>query len=413
MVLGAGVIGATTAYVLAREGHAVTLVDRRDGPGLEASYANGGQIAASHAEPWAGPSTPLKLLAWLGRDDAPLQLRWARWDPAFWAWGLRFLANCPPARQARNLDRLVRLALDSRQRLVELRADLDLRYDARTEGILHIYRQRRSLEQARRAGAVMSAAGLDRHAISIEEAVAREPALAHVAPTLAGAFYSPGDESGDAHAFTRAMAEHARRLGARLMYGTAVTGLERGRGRARDRVAAVRTDRGRLEGDAVVLALGSLSPRLTRPLGLRLPVYPAKGYSITLDTRGYDGAPTVSVTDDEQKMVFSRLGDRLRCAGTAALEGWGTTLNPARVALTLRNARALFPRGGNYDDPDPWCGLRPATPGSVPLLGRAPGFDNLLLNTGHGTLGWTLACGSAQVTADVLAGREPAVPIGD
>jgi len=413
LVLGAGVIGATTALVLAREGHAVTLVDQRPGPGLEASYANGGQISASHAEPWAGPATPAKLLAWLGRDDAPLQVRWARWDPALWAWGLRFLANCPPARQARNLRILVGLALYSRERLAALRHALDLRYDALTTGILHIYRHRRSLEQARRAGEIMTAAGLDRYPVSVAEAVAREPALADVAPSLVGAYFSPGDESGDAHVFTGLMAEHAARHGARLLWDTAILRLERGQGAARDRIVAVHTDQARLEGDVVVLALGSSSPHLVRSLGLSLPVYPAKGYSLTLETRGYDGAPTVSIIDDEHKMVFSRLGDRLRCAGTAALEGWDTAMNPARVALTLRNARAVFPRGGNYDDPHPWCGLRPATPGAVPLLGRAPGFDNLLLNTGHGTLGWTLACGSAQVIADLLAGREPAVPVSD
>jgi len=412
LVLGAGVIGATTAYVLARDGHAVTLVDRRPGPGLETSYANGGQISASHAEPWAGPNTPVKMLQWLGRDDAPLQIRLGRWDPALWTWGLRFLANCPAGPQVRNMERLVHLALYSRRRLAALRTELNLEYDARTEGILHIYRDRRALEQARRAADIMTAAGLDRFPISVEQAVAREPALAHVAPTLVGAFDSPGDESGDAHVFTRAMVAHAERLGARALYETTITRLERGRGRARDRIRAVHTDQGRLEADAVVLALGSFSPQMARGLGLRLPVYPAKGYSITLDTRGHDGAPTVSIIDDEHKMVFSRLGDRLRCAGTAALEGWDQSMRPARVALTLRHARALFPRGGNYDDPHPWCGLRPTTPGSVPLLGRAPGFDNLLLNTGHGTLGWTLACGSAQVIADVLAGRPPAVSLG-
>jgi len=408
LVLGAGVIGATTACVLAREGHAVTLVDRQPGPGLETSFANGGQISASHAEPWAGPDTPRKLLAWLGRDDAPLQARLGRWDPALWAWGLRFLANCPGSVQARNLERLVHLALHSRERLAILRTELDLRYDALTKGILHIYRHRASLEPARRAAALMTAAGLNRHEVPVDEAVGLEPALAPVASSLVGAFYSPGDESGDAHQFTRLMAEHAARRGARLLFDTPITRLELGRGAARHRIVAVHTDRERLEADEVILALGSFSPHLTRPLGLRLPIYPAKGYSLTLDTQGFDGAPTVSLIDDENKMVFSRLGDRLRCAGTAALEGWSTTLNPARVTLTLRNARSLFPDGGDFTDPHPWCGLRPTTPGSVPLLGRAPGFDNLLLNTGHGTLGWTLACGSAQVIADLIAGRPPA-----
>lgn len=412
LVLGAGVIGATTAALLARDGHRVTLVDRRDGPALETSFANGGQIAASHAEPWAGPATPRKLLAWLGRADAPLQMRWMRPDPALWAWGLRFLANCRASAYGRNVDRAVRLALYSREELSRIRATLGPRYDARTEGIVHIYRNPASLPLARRAAALMTDAGLERRPISIDEAVALEPALADAAPDLAGAFYSPGDENGDAHLFARAMAEDASHHGATLLYGTTVRALRRSAG-ARGRLAGVETDRGLLDADAAVLALGSYSPHVARTAGLRLPIYPAKGYSITLDTRGATGAPSVSVTDDEVKMVFSRLGDRLRCAGTAALEGWSTHMDPARVALTIRHARALFPRGGDYDRPDPWCGLRPATPDSVPILGPAPGLEGLVLNTGHGTMGWTMAAGSARITADLIAGRPPAIDITD
>jgi D-amino-acid dehydrogenase len=246
--------------------------------------------------------------------------------------------------------------------------------------------------------------------VSIDEAVSIEPALADVAGDLAGAFFSPGDESGDAHLFTRAMAEEATRHGATILYDTTIRALRQDRP---DRIAAVLTNRGEIAADAVVLALGSFSPFVARTVGLRLPIYPAKGYSITIDASGAAGAPTVSITDDEARMVFSRLGDRLRCAGTAALEGWTPTLNPARVALTLGNARRLFPRGGNYDDPHPWCGLRPSTPDSVPILGLAPGFENLWLNTGHGTEGWAMAAGSAQVTADVIAGRPPAIDVSD
>ncbi|MBB4284922.1 D-amino acid dehydrogenase [Roseospira goensis] len=410
LVLGAGVIGTTTACLLARDGHAVTVVDRQPGPALETSFANGGQIAASHAEPWASPRTLVKLAQWIGRADAPLQVRWLRWDPALWSWGLRFLYNCRPGAQARNLERAVRLALYSRQRLRLMREQVAPEYDGRSSGILHIYRDRRSLPQATAAAELMTAAGLDRHPVSIDEAVALEPALADVAPHLAGAFYSPDDESGDAHLFSRAMATEAERRGATFLYDTKVHGLLRAL-RVPRRVMGATTSRGPLTADAVVLCLGSYAPRVMRTIGLSLPIYPAKGYSITLDTRGAPAAPTVSVTDDEHRMVFSRLGDRLRCAGTAAFEGWNTTLNPRRVAVTIRHARSLFPRGGDYDDPQPWCGLRPATPDSVPILGAYPNIENLFLNTGHGTMGWTMAAGSAQVTADLITGRTPGLDL--
>ncbi|KAA5606484.1 D-amino acid dehydrogenase [Roseospira marina] len=410
LVLGAGVIGATTACLLARDGHRVTVVDRQPGPGLETSFANGGQIAASHSEPWAGPQIPGLLLRWLARDDAPLQFRWLRADPALWSWGLRFLLNCSAGARARNVDRAVRLALYSRDRLRVIRETMAPDYDARTEGIIHIHRDPKGFERARAIADLMTAAGLERRPISIEEAVALEPALAHAAPSLSGAFFSPGDENGDAHKFTVAMAEAAARHGATFHYGVEVHGLYRAL-RVRRTVGGATTSLGPMPADAVVLALGSFSPQVARSIDMNLPIYPAKGYSITLDTQGATGVPSVSVTDDEVRMVYSRLGDRLRCAGTAAFEGWNTTLNPARVALTLRNARALFPEGGNYDAPDPWCGLRPATPDSVPLLGPSPRLDNLFLNTGHGTMGWAMAAGSAQVTADLIAGRTPAIDL--
>lgn len=410
LVLGAGVIGATTACLLARDGHAVTVVDRQPGPGLETSFANGGQIAASHSEPWAGPHIPGLLLKWLGRRDAPLQFRWLRWDPALWSWGLRFLLNCRSGARARNVERAVRLALYSRGELQAIREAIGPEYDTRAEGIIHIHRDAAGFRRARAIAGMMTDAGLERRPISVDEAVALEPALAHVAPRLAGAFYSPGDENGDAYKFTCAMAAEAERLGATFRYGVTVHGLYRSLTQRRAVMGAT-TSEGPLTADAVVLALGSFSPRASRTIGLKLPVYPAKGYSITLDTTGAAGAPSVSITDDEARMVYSRLGDRLRCAGTAAFEGWNTRPNPARIDLTIRNARALFPDGGDYANPDPWCGLRPATPDSVPLLGRAPGLDNLFLNTGHGTMGWAMAAGSARITADLIAGRTPGLDL--
>jgi D-amino-acid dehydrogenase len=282
--------------------------------------------------------------------------------------------------------------------------------DARDQGTLHIHRDPAGFDRARAVADLMTAAGLERRPVTVEEAVALEPALAHVAPSLAGAFYSPGDGNGDAYKFTCAAAADAERHGAVFRYGVTVHGLYRSLTQRRAVMGAT-TSAGPIAADAVVLALGSFSPLVARTIGLKLPVYPAKGYSITLDARGASGAPSVSVTDDERRMVYSRLGDRLRCAGTAAFEGWTTRPDPARIDLTVRNARDLFPQGGDYANPDPWCGLRPATPDSVPLLGRMPGLENLFLNTGHGTMGWAMAAGSARITADLISGRVPAIDL--
>ncbi|OJX80926.1 D-amino acid dehydrogenase [Magnetospirillum sp. 64-120] len=401
LVLGAGVIGATTAYHLAEAGHQVVVLDRQSGAGLETSFANGGQISPCHAEPWANPGVLPKVLKWLGREDAPLLFRWNRFDPALWAWGLRFVANCTSARAVQNTERTLRVALYSRACLQELRDRLALDYDQRTQGILHVYRSAREFDQGCRAARLMNQYGLDRQIQDRAQCVAIEPALAAVAPQLAGGILTPGDESGDAHKFTRAMADHAARLGAEFRYGTTVTHLTRDG----DTVTGTATDRGVITADAVVLALGSWSPLLSRPAGIRLPVVPAKGYSITLAADG-PAAPTVSVTDDEHKMVYSRLGDRLRAAGTAEMAGHDPSLNERRWRLIVERARALFPGAGDFDHVEPWAGLRPVTPDSVPLIGRTR-LRGLWLNTGHGTLGWTMACGSARLLAQLMGGQSP------
>ena len=295
LVLGAGVIGATTAYHLAEAGHRVVVLDRRPGPGLETSFANGGQISPCHAEPWANPGVVAKIVKWLGRDDAPLLFRWNRWDPELWAWGARFLANCTAGRAAVNTERTLRVALYSRACLQDLRDRLELDYDQRCMGILHVYRSAGEFAQGRRAAALMNRFGLDRQVKDAAGCVAVEPALAAVEEELAGGILTPGDESGDAHKFTRALADHAARLGAEFRYNTTVAALIRQGGR----VVGARTDRGEeIAAEAVVLALGSWSPLLARPAGLRLPIVPAKGYSITLPADG-PAAPAVSVTDDE------------------------------------------------------------------------------------------------------------------
>lgn len=416
VVLGAGVTGASSAYFLARDGHQVTVIDRQDTAGMETSFANGGQISVSHATPWATPQTPLKALKWLGRDDAPLIFRWFRNDPALWRWGLRFLSNCSPKACRHNTHYTVALAMHSRSVLQHLRQDLALSYDALTEGILHIFRDPREYEAQCRSAEIMAASGLPQTALSPQELVAREPALATAAPSLVGGLFSPGDESGDVHKFTQQIAQAAQALGAQFHYGTTVQRIEQNQ----KSVTTVHCEQKSPDGpskpisyraDAYVLCLGSFSPLLSRSLGFGLPIYPAKGYSMTLPlVPGETAAPTISITDDEHKMVYSRLGDRLRGAGTAELAGWDQTLRQKRALQIVENARRLFPHAGDYQQAALWCGLRPKTPDSLPYLCKSP-LTNLYLNTGHGTLGWTMAAGSAQLLAELVSGRSTSIDL--
>lgn len=405
-VLGAGVIGVASAWYLRAAGHEVTVLDRQPGAGLETSFANGGQISVSHAEPWANPAAPLKVLKWLAREDAPLLFR-LRADPAQWRWGLAFLAECAPARTRHNIAQLVRLGLHSRALLRALRAETGIRYEHSECGILHFYTDPRVLEAAQEPAAQMRELGLERRALSPDECIALEPALAPARGMLAGGTFSAEDESGDAHLFTRELAALCARRGVEFRYGTTIERLIGARG-AVEGVKAVRAD-GTPElvrADAYVLALGSYSPQLAAPLGLRLAVYPAKGYSVTLPVQDAGAAFRVSLIDDEHKLVFSRLGERLRIAGTAELTGYDTSINPVRCNAILARAMQLFPEAGDASKAQFWAGLRPATPGNVPYLGRSR-LENLFLNTGHGTLGWTHACGSGQLLAEIVSGRKP------
>lgn len=405
LVLGAGVVGTSTAWYLSKAGHDVTVIDRRDSAGLETSYANGGQVSPCHAEPWANPAILPKVLKWLGREDAPLLFRWNRWDPDLWRWGLQFLANCLPNRAAVNTERTLRVALYSRTCLQDLRNETGIEYDQRRLGILHIYRNRREFEHARATADLMGRWGLRRLDKTPQECVDIEPALAQVAPQLAGGIHTPDDESGDAYKFTCALADLAAARGVIFRFGVTARALvSKG-----DRIAAIDTDHGTLTADVFVLAAGSYSPLLAHSLGLALPIIPAKGYSITLPAES-PGAPAVSITDDEFKLVYSRLGDRLRVAGTAEMTGYDTSLTPARWHIIRDRAKALFPKAGDYSQSAPWTGLRPVTPDSVPLLGPVPKIRNLFLNTGHGTLGWTMACGSGRVIADMISERQPDIP---
>ena len=405
LVLGAGIVGTTSAWYLRAAGHEVTVVDRQSAAGLETSFANGGQISVSHAEPWANPHVLPRLIKWLGRDDAPLRWHW-RADVAQWLWGLRFLRECLPGRTEANIAAIVRLALYSRQQLQSLRQQLNLEYDQLQRGILHIYTNPEELARAVEAGRIMARYGLERQLLDTAGCLAIEPALQACAGQLLGGDYTASDESGDAHRFTQALAAQAANAGVDFLFETKIERIAAAGGRVAGVVVSNSAGPALLTADAYVTALGSYSPLLLQQVGLRLPVYPAKGYSATLSLAEDALAPTVSLTDDEYKLVFSRLGQRLRIAGTAEFNGYNLELDPIRCQALMQRTRQLFPQLAVVGEPQFWCGLRPATPSNVPFIGRSR-LPNLWLNTGHGTLGWTMACGSAAALADLMDGKQP------
>ncbi len=408
VVLGAGLLGVTSAYFLRQQGHEVTVVDRQAQPAAETSFANGGQISVSHAEPWANPGAPLKVLKWLGKEDAPLLFR-LRADMRQWMWGLQFLRECTPARTRFNIAQIVRLGTYSRETLQELRESIGLQYDQRTQGILHFYTSEKEFEGAEAPAAQMRELGCDRRVISADEAVRIEPALAHIRPRLAGATYTAEDESGDANRFARGLVERCRADGVEFLMSHTITALREAGGSIHHVEATDPEGRfQRISADAFVLAMGSLSPMYAKPLGIELPIYPAKGYSVTMQVRDTSKAHQVSLTDDEYKLVFSRLGDRLRIAGTAELNGYDRDLNRVRCEAIVRRVEELFPGAGDTASAQFWTGLRPATPSNIPIIGRSK-LPNLYLNTGHGTLGWTHACGSGKSIARIVSGLAPEV----
>ena len=406
LVLGAGVVGVTAAWYLAESGHEVAVLERNAAPGQETSFANGGQISAGHAEPWAQPSVVPKILGWLGREDAPLLFR-PRADWAQWEWGLRFLLECLPGRFERHARALAGLAAYSRDCLRALRESAGIRYDERAQGILQFATTQQDFDRLARHAEAMRPLGAGREVKSAAECLAIEPALAYSEDRIVGGVYSPRDESGDAYRFTCELAARAAQKGVVFRYGVSVEALEV----AGETVGAVRAQDGeRYLADGYVVALGSYSPLLLEPLRIRIPVYPLKGYSITLPLGPAEAsaAPSVSLTDEAFKIVISRLGERLRAAGTAELAGYDTSVDEARCAAILRRIRQLFPQLGALNVVENWAGLRPATPNNVPLVGRTR-LRNLYLDTGHGTLGWTLACGSGRALADIVGGRRPDV----
>lgn len=431
-VLGAGVIGVTTAWYLRQAGFEVTVIDREPAAARQTSFANGGQISVSHATPWANPATPMKALKWLFREDAPLLFR-LRADASQLKWTWAFLQQCSAQRADANLIQMINLGLYSRSALQQLREQLHLDYQQQTRGIMHFYTSQAEFDAAIAPTERMQELGCERHLIDINTAVSLEPALYSIAHKLVGATYTSADESGNAHIFTQQLARLCEQAGVQFLYDTQIVGLnlDQQSSAATPRVhsVSIRPAGENLQGfiaDSYIVALGSYSPLLVAPLGIKLPIFPAKGYSATYDVnpKAPHMAPFISLIDDEFKLVMSRLDHQLRVAGTAEFNGYNLDLNPTRCHAITRRVQQLFPRGIIANSVQYWTGLRPMTPSNVPLIGRAhlgrvvsgssngsaksqASVDNLWLNTGHGTLGWTHACGSAKALALLMQGEQP------
>lgn len=403
MVLGGGVIGVTTAWALARQGAEVTLIERQGDVAQETSFANAGQVSPGYSTPWAAPGIPLKALRWLLQAHAPLAIR-PDGSLFQWRWMAAMLANCSASRYAVNKERMMRLSEYSRDCLRSWRAETGIAYDERSGGTLQLFRSQAQLDAAARDVAVLQACGVDHELLDATGVHRVEPALAHANAPIIGGLRLPNDETGDCHLFTRQLAGRARDLGVQLRTGCAVQSLQRDGQRISGLVLA---DGERLQADRYVLAAGSYSRALLQPLGLDIPVYPVKGYSLTMPLQDAALAPQSTVLDETYKIALTRLGDRLRVGGMAELAGFDLRLNPRRRATLEKVTRELFP-GGDLGQALFWTGLRPMTPDGTPLVGATP-LENLYLNTGHGTLGWTMACGSAQLLADLISGRQPAI----
>ena len=410
IVLGAGIIGTSSAWFLRKQGYDVSVIERQPGAAQETSFANGCQISVSHAEPWANPSAPLKVLKWLGKEDAPLLFR-PRAELLQWMWGLSFLRECTQKRTDDNIRQIVAIAEYSRQTLQAIRKETGIDYDCLTKGILHFYTDQKEFDNSLPAAKLMRDLGCPRESISAEEVVRREPALASIRDKIVGGDYTETDESGDVYKFTSGLAKKAAEAGVDFQFNTTVTRLLSDGNGSGSKITGVEVidAEGRhkvLRADAFVMAMGSFSQPLLKPIGVNLMIYPGKGYSATYEITNPEQAPTVSLTDDGYKLVVSRLGDRLRVAGTCEINGYSRELNTARCDAITRRTRELFPHACNYDDPVYWTGLRPLTPSNVPYIGKTR-YSNLYLNTGHGTLGWTMGAGSGRAIADIVAGQVP------
>jgi len=403
LILGSGVIGTSCAYYMAKAGHEVTVVDRQSAPGLETSFANAGEVSPGYSAPWAGPGVPIKAIKWMLMHHSPLVI-WPMLDPAMWRWGALMLRNCTAARYAVNKGRMVRLAEYSRDCLRALRADTAIQYDERSQGTLQLFRTQQQLDSTGKDIEILQQYGVAYEVLDRAGYIGVEPALAHVQEKFVGALRLPGDETGDCFLFTQRLAELAQRLGAKFRFGVNIQGIVSDG----SRITGIKTERKNLQADCYLVALGSYSPLLLKPLGIDIPVYPVKGYSITVPILDASRAPESTIMDETHKVAVTRLGDRIRVGGTAELAGYSNSLREARRGTLNHVLTDMFPGASDVGKAEFWSGLRPMTPDGTPVLGGSV-YPNLYLATGHGTLGWTMAAGTGRVMADLVSVREPEI----
>ena len=415
IVLGAGIIGVSTAWHLLEEGHEVTVVDRQPEAALETSFANGAQISVCFCEPWAHAGAPFKVAKWMLQADSPLLFR-PRLDPHQWRWALSFLTQCTDAAFARNVEQLVALGRYSHDALKTVVGKTGIEYDRLERGILHFFSSAADYENGVKAAALMRDHGVDRRVLDRDAVLAVEPALKRFGGIHGGTF-TPSDESGDARVFTQKLAQRCAARGVKFLWEHDILGLDKAGAKitgvqVRDRATLQSST---LTGDQYVAAAGSFTAPLLRPLGSWLNIYPAKGYSATLRLKRPEDASVVSLLDDTRKIAISRLGDHIRIAGTAEMAGYDTSIDGAKSRLRcealVRRYEELFPGVADTSQPNFWAGLRPSTPDNLPYIGRSK-IANLWLNAGHGTLGWTHGAGSGRALAELISGRRPQLEYG-
>ena len=405
IVLGSGVIGTSVAYYLAKSGHQVEVIDRQAGAALETSFANAGEVSPGYSSPWAGPGVPMKAIKWMLMRHSPLVI-WPVLDPNMWRWGLSMLANCTEKAYAINKSRMVPIAEYSRDCLKELRADTGIAYDDRAQGTLQLFRTQAQMDGIAKDVEVLQDYKVPFEVLDRAGFVKAEPALKLTQEKFVGALRLPGDETGDCFTFTNRLAEMAEALGVKFRYNTRIDGIEVSGGN----VSGVHTSAGTMTADYYVTALGSFTPQLVKPIGIHIPVYPVKGYSITVPITDANFAPESTIMDESHKVAVTRLGDRIRVGGTAELAGFDMTLRESRRDTLNHVLTDLFPKGGDVSKATFWCGLRPMTPDGTPIVGRTP-YANMMLATGHGTLGWTMAAGTARIIDDLISGRKPQISL--
>ena len=405
LVLGGGLIGVTSAYELLRDGWEVTLVERLDAPAMFTSHANAGLVAPGHAYAWSSPAAPGILMRSLWRNDQAFRFR-PSLDPALWKWTWKFLRNCTAEKAIANTVHKVGLCRYSQSRLQTVVSETGVDYAGRDGGLLYFHRSQASFERSVSRSSLLTDNGIELEILDADGVARVDPALAPVKDQIAGALYAPSDESGDARMFTQALAEKCQELGATIKFETTVTGFEKDG----DRITAVLTDKGREDADAVVMSLGVYSPHLARQLGVDLPIYPVKGYSVTVPIAGRNNPPTIGGVDEDNLVAYCPMGDRLRITATAEFSGYNTSHKPSDFSYMLSVAKALFPEGGDFSQPDYWAGLRPMTPEGTPIFGRGK-YRNLWFNTGQGHMGWTMSCGSARIIADLMADKTPEIDL--